>query len=343
MKKNYTLRLEKLKKRRLDNQLQKAVLSESFSDIKISESVKYALESMSPIDQSYTKNTYLASENIKNNLIKGLNDKGLFVEFRHQGSVETDTHIKLHSDIDLLVFTEKFYSMELPLIPSSRYLGDPLEDLKELRQECYNVLYSTYDQVENSKAKSIQVFPTNPKRKVDVVPANWVNTQDYQTTSNEKYRGIHLYDKENHSRQKDYPFMHIVNVKAKNNLVSGGFAKLVRLLKTLKVDSDNEIKLSSFEITSIVFAMDNNLLIKPKYQELLLLNEGSKQLDKVIINKVYRESLMSPNSKENVFGTSEAKVIEIKKLKLELDELIEDITEELRKQFKRIDENIIYG
>lgn len=68
MKKNYTLRLEKLKKRRLDNQLQKAVLSESFSDIKISESVKYALESMSPIDQSYTKNTYLASENIKKQL-----------------------------------------------------------------------------------------------------------------------------------------------------------------------------------------------------------------------------------------------------------------------------------
>ena len=43
------------------------------------------------------------------------------------------------------------------------------------------------------------------------------------------------------------------------------------------------------------------------------------------------------------FGTSETKVVELKKLKLELDELIEDITEELGKQFKRIDENIIYG
>ena len=55
MKKNYTLRLEKLKKRRIDDQLQKAVLSESFSDIKISESVKYALESMSAIDSSYPR------------------------------------------------------------------------------------------------------------------------------------------------------------------------------------------------------------------------------------------------------------------------------------------------
>ena len=69
MKKNYTQRLEKLKNRRLDEQLQKAVLSKSFSDIRIGESVKYALESMSPIDPSYTRNTYLASENIRNNLI----------------------------------------------------------------------------------------------------------------------------------------------------------------------------------------------------------------------------------------------------------------------------------
>lgn len=343
MKKNYTLRLEKLKKRRLDDQLKKAVFSKSFSDIKISESVKYALESMSSIDPSYTKNTYLASENIKNNLTIGLNNKGLSVEFRHQGSVETDTHIKLHSDIDLLVFTEKFHSMELPLTPSNPYQGDPLADLKELRQECYDVLNSKYIQVDNSKAKSIQVFPTNPKRKVDVVPANWVNTQDYQNTSNEKYRGIHIYDKDNHSRQKDYPFMHIANVKAKNSLVSGGLAKLVRLLKTLKVDAEYEIKLSSFEITSIVYAMENQSLIKPKYQELLILNEGSRQLDKMINNRTYRESLMSPNGKENVFGTSEIKIVELKKLKLELDELIEDITEELGKQFKRIDENIIYG
>jgi hypothetical protein len=343
MKKNYTQRLEKLKKRRLDDQIQKAVFSESFSDIRISESVKYALESMSPINPSYTKNTYVASEKIKNNLTKELNNKGLTVVYRHQGSVETDTHIKLHSDIDILVFTEKYHSMEPPLTPLSPYKGDPLADLKELRQECYNVLNSTYNQVDNSKAKSIQVFPTNPKRKVDVVPANWVNTQEYQTTSNEKYRGVHIYDKDNHSRQKDFPFMHIANVKVKNVSVNGGLAKLVRLLKTLKVDADYEINLSSFEITSIVYDMENHSLNKPKYQELLLLNEGSRQLDKVITNKLYRESLKSPNGKEIVFGTSETKIVELIKLKLELDELIEDITEELGKQFKRIDENIIYG
>lgn len=257
MKKNYAQRLEKLKRRRLDDQLQKAVLSKSFSDIRIGESIRYALESMSSIDQNYTRNTYVASENIRNNLTTGLNGKGLTVEYRHQGSIETDTHIKLHSDIDILVFTEKYLSLEPPLTPANPYQGDPLADLKQLRLECFNILNSTYNQVDNSNAKSIQVFPTNPKRKVDVVPVNWINTKEYEATSDEKYRGVHIYDKDSHSRLKDFPFMHIANVKAKNNLVSGGLAKLIRLLKTLKVDADYEINLSSFEITGIVYAMSD--------------------------------------------------------------------------------------
>lgn len=343
MKKNYTQRIEKLKNRRLDEQLQKAVISESFSDIKIKESVKYALESMRPIDPVYTKNTYLASENIRKSLTLGLKNKGIKVEYRYQGSVETDTHIKLYSDIDIIVFTEKFHSLELPLTPSDPYKGNPLDDLKELRQECFNVLSTIYNQVDNSNAKSIQVFPTNPKRKVDVVPANWVNTKSYQSTTNEKYRGIHIYDKNYHSREKDFPFMYIANVNTKNREVSGGLSSLIRLFKTLKVDADYEIKLSSFEITSIVYAIDNQLLIKPKYQELLLLQEGSKQLDLIINNKNYRESLISPKGNETVFGTSDSKIVELKKLKIELDELIEDIVEELGKQFKRIDEKLIYS
>lgn len=81
---------------------------------------------------------------------------------------------------------------------------------------------------------------------------------------------------------------------------------------------------------------------KPKHQELLLLNEGSKHLDRLINDSSYRASLISPNGKELVFGTSESRIVELRKLKLEVDELVEDITEDLRKQFKRFDESIVY-
>lgn len=343
MNKNYTQRLDKLRKRRLDESIQKAVMSKSFSDINISESVKYALEAMSEIDPSYTKNTYLASENIRGNLTTGLNKKGLSVEYRHQGSIETNTHIKIHSDIDILVFTDKYFSVEPPVTVVSVYQGDPLNDLKELRQECFNILNATYNQVDNSKAKSIAVFPTNPKRKVDVVPSNWLDSMDYRNTNSEVYRGIHIFNKDTHTRSKDFPFLHISKVNTKDSTVNGGLRKLSRLLKTLKADADYEIKLSSFEIVSSVYDMDNAQLYKSATQHLLLLNEGSKQLQKLISDSTYRENLMSPNGKEKVFGTDSAKVVELKKLKLELDELIQDITEELGRKLKRIDDSLIYS
>jgi hypothetical protein len=342
MKKNYTQRLAKLKNRRYDDHIQKAILSESFSDITIGESVKYALESMSEIDPKYTKATYVASENIQNHLTPGLRNKGLTVEYRHQGSVETNMHIKLHSDIDILVFTDKYHAIEPPLPVPNPYLGDPLADLKELRVECFRILDSVYNQVDNTHSKAIRVFPTNPKRKVDVVLSNWFNTVDWHNSSNEKHRGIHVYDKDKHTREKDYPFLHISNVNLKDSIVNGGLRKLVRLLKTLKVDADFEIKISSFEITSIVYDMSNLSLNKSKLHELLLLNEASTQFEKLINDKTYRENLVSPNGMEIVFGADQSKVLELKKLKLELDELIQDIAEELASKAKRINEPLIY-
>ncbi|MCC7302801.1 MAG: hypothetical protein IT233_09175 [Bacteroidia bacterium] len=343
MNKNYTQRLDKLRKRRLDESIQKAILSKSFSDINISESVKYALEAMSEIDPNYTKNTYLASENIRTNLTTGLIKKGLSVEYRHQGSIETNTHIKIHSDIDILVFTDKYFSVEPPVTVSSVYQGSPLDDLRELRQECFNVLNGIYSQVDNSNSKAITVYPTNPKRKVEVVPSNWVDTSDYRNYSLEIYRGVHIYDKDSHTREKDFPFLHINRVNTKDSNVNGGLRRLSRLLKTLKVDADYEIKLSSFEIVSSVYGMDNSVLTKHNNQQLLLLNEGSKHLEKLISDSNYRENLVSPNGKEKVYGTNSSKVVELKKLKLELDELIQDVTEELGRKLKRIDETLIYS
>lgn len=344
MIKNYSQRLEKLKKRRSDDLLQKSFVSESFYKTEFSESVKYALESMREIDSNYTQNTYLASEKVRANLTKGYESKGLSVTYKHQGSVETNTTIKLHSDIDILAITGKYNSLEHPLVPSSPYQGNPLNDLKELRNESYNILNSVYKQVDDSKSKAIQVFPTDPKRKVDVVIANWYHSVEYNNNgSHEKYRGVQIYDKNNHSRKEDFPFLHISKINEKGSITNDGLKKIIRLLKTLKIDADYSIDLSSFEITSIVYNMSISSLLKSQNQSLLLLPETSTQLDKIINDKPYRESLLSPNGKELVFGTDASKIVEIKKLKLELDELIQDINEELGKAYKKIDNQIIYS
>lgn len=343
MTKNYTKRLERLRERRTGASINESVLTKAFSDTRHGESVKYTLESMTEIDPSYTKNTYLASSSIQHNLSQGLSRKGIAVEFRHQGSVETNTHIKLHSDIDILTFTDKFITLEHPQLPSSPYTGDPNADLKELRDESFNILNSIYTQVDDSNAKSIKVYPTQPKRKVDIVICNWYNSNDYVTNGrNELYRGVKVYDKNSGSQRPDYPFLQIRRINEKDASVAGGLKKVIRLLKTLKADAEYEIKLNSFEITSAMFDISSISLIKPPHKQLLLLPEASSQLGKLINDKTYRESLRSPNGKELVFGTSASAVVELKKLKLELDELIQDLKEELHTSSKSFDNELIY-
>ncbi|MCU7616602.1 hypothetical protein NZ698_05285 [Chryseobacterium sp. PBS4-4] len=340
MPKNYTQRLEKLQKRRYDDYLEKSILSESFRRTDLGASTKYTLESMKPIDDSYTKNTIKAAENIQNNLKEKLKNE-YNLEFRHQGSTITDTHIKIHSDIDILVFTDSFITLENPQIPDNPYSGNPVEDLKILRSKCYEKLNNTYNQVDNSNSKAIKVFPTQPKRKVDVVICNWFNSNAYKQYSNEIYRGIYFLDRDNNKRIKDHPFSHINQLKLKSTSTNKNFNKVVRILKTLKIDADYEIKLSSFEICCLVYDIDNSKLNFPEWSSLLLLNVASEQLGKLILNDYYRENLDSPNNTEKVFPNSN-KVVELKKLKLELDELIVDVTKELSYQHKSLNESLNY-
>lgn len=339
---DYSKRLEQLRRRRTDDRIEKSILSESFSKSELGESIKYALESMKEIDPDYTKNTYVASEKVSENIKKGLDKVPIDIEFRNQGSVETNTHIKLHSDIDLLVILKTFETLERPQAPSNPYKGDPLQDLKQLQNETFRVLDSVYDTVDNSNAKAIKVFPTNPKRMVDVVSANWYNSNEYATNGRrELYRGINIYNKDQHSRSTDFPFLHIDKVNNKEPITSGGFKKLIRLLKTLKVDSDVEIKLNSFEITCALYEIPNEKLNLPEVNQLQLLPVASEQLNKLITNDTYRQSLKSPNGKENAFP-NDKKVIELKKLKREVDDLMADIKSDLETKYLSINESINY-
>jgi len=55
------------------------------------------------------------------------------VEFEYQGSVTNNTHIKAHSDIDLLALHAHFCTVQPPGKPTFLYQGDVLTDLKNLR------------------------------------------------------------------------------------------------------------------------------------------------------------------------------------------------------------------
>jgi hypothetical protein len=106
------------------------------------------------------------------------------VIFDHQGSVTNDTHIKLHSDIDLRVITDKYVDLQPPLTPTVPYPGKPLTDLLAIRTTAIDSLGRAFPaaEVDDTKSRCVSISGGSLSRKVDVVACHWLHTQDYERT-----------------------------------------------------------------------------------------------------------------------------------------------------------------
>ena len=101
----------------------------------------YAVDSMKEIP---TAPSYEAGEKIKKHLKEKLPSYGFNPDFKYQGSVICNTHIKYHSDIDLLVLNDRFITVERPGDSFVAYKGNVIEDMQALRNACYAILKEVY-------------------------------------------------------------------------------------------------------------------------------------------------------------------------------------------------------
>lgn len=330
---NYTRRLENLQNRRYDPLEHRVVnLSESFSKAYIPENLKYLIESMRPIDKKYNDKTLEAADNVMGHLERGL-QLSFNRDYRKQGSVMAGTHIKLYSDVDLLAIINDYCFLEPALCPpQSPYQGVPTSDIENLRTQATAILKRQYDDVDDTGTKSIAIFNKNLRRKVDVVFSFWYNTAEYEQRQIEYYRGIYLFDFPKKDKILDYPFAHINNVNQKGDSTNDGSRKGVRLLKTLKADSEADIKLNSFQLTTIVHSIDNSLLYYFTGREVDIAKAMSTEMNRLISDSTYRKSVKSPNGIENPLS-DDACVTCLKALKRDLDLLIEDCNGEAKNLF----------
>jgi hypothetical protein len=325
---NYERRLANLRGRRFDEILSKADVSESFGSALVSSSLEYLIESMRPISQKYNEITLTAAGNVQSHLEKDLSLSFLRA-YRKQGSVMTNTNIKLHSDIDLLTIVNGYVFLAPSLLPAkSPYLGNTDNDIIELRKQATAIMRLKYDEVDISGKKSISIFNKNLRREVDIVFSYWYDTPGYLQNNEEYYRGIQLFDFGKRQRQLDYPFAHINNVNQKSTSTNDGSCKGIRLIKTLKADSEKDIELSSFELTTLVYEMENSDLYYSKGNELKIAVNISHQMDKMITDATYRKTIKSPNGTENPFINDKC-VGQLGLLKKDLDNLIQDCGGEL--------------
>ncbi|MFV5694399.1 hypothetical protein ACM55G_03030 [Flavobacterium sp. LB3P122] len=325
---NYAKRLQNIQNRKFDNELNKSVISKSFSSNEIPENIKYLAESMRKIDEKYNSKTFDAANRVKKHLEDGY-DLHFNRIFETQGSAITNTNIKVHSDFDLLTIIDK-YNFNGPGVPiTSPYTETPPDsDILELREQSIKILKNIYDEVDTTGAKSISIFNKSLNRKVDVVFCFWYHSKEYKEAENKHYKGIYLYDFPNKTKILDYPFAHINNVNYKGDSTKDGSRKGVRLLKNLKADSETKINLSSFHLTSIIHSIENTSLNYTFGSEILIAKAISDEINLIIENPSHRKSIQSPNGTENPF-LDDNLISDLKLLKIDLDTLIIDSAKEI--------------
>lgn len=345
MAKNYKALSESVKSRiNPENLLFDKSFRDELSTISYRDVLVYIRLAMKGVEPEYTQRSKDAGERVKDHLRSRLSN----VTFQYQGSVMTNTHIKAHSDVDLLTISDKFYTYDRAAVTAivnsvekrnkfsttsiqklegevntSNYAGNSLDDLRNLRLDSERTLSEVYSVCDITLPKAIKIKNLSLNREVDIVIANWYDDVTSIINSKGDYRGVQIYHKDTHSKgNPDYPFLSIKRVNDRGNETNGRLKRIIRFLKNLKADSDKEIDLSSFDINAICYDIPTN-----QYQmlsSLELVPVIYRQLSSIGTNQTHADSIVSVDGREYIFRNNPQKLNNIRILFGELLGIYQD-------------------
>jgi len=331
-------RLERLEQRRYDAAVKASLLGEVYKQMRQSESVRYTVGAMQPIDPEYTKNTFAQGERVRSQLQQRLQ---ITADYEYQGSVTTDTHIKARSDIDLLVIRNGWWWVEPPQVPDPPYPGDPKADMRSFRGGAAVALREAFPAatLDDSGSTALRLNGGSLTRAVDIVPASWYDTNDYARTRDKVYRGVKVFNKETGDFVANTPFLHARRIEEKDQRTRGGLRKATRLMKSLMYDSDGRLDMSSYNITAIAFNIRDAGLLHELPRELAILEACYEFCRLLADDPASRGSIRVPDNSRLVFGDGPgATLVQLNALTKELADLRRDVLEENVRSFKLLAE-----
>ena len=318
-------RFERLRNRRYPMEKLAEARLQSFSIASSEQDFSYLVDAMQPIDAQFTENTFKEGIRVRDQLAKNLPPKYL-PEFDFQGSVTSDTHIRIHSDIDLLALNGCFVSLDPGAPNGSPYVGNPMEELTSMRLDAVRLLKSNFPAVtvDDAPGKAISLEGGSLNRKIDVVIANWWDTALWYQYKVKMARGVRILDTKVPELIRNKPFWHNYEIDTKDKK-TGGLRKVIRLLKTLKYDAEPELKMSSYDIAALAWNMSETALTVQRDAYLPLATNVRDELKRFIDNDTLRNGLKVPNRTRAVFGSGGATVESLRQLNAELADLIRRI------------------
>lgn len=296
---------------------------------------RYAIGAMQAVGKKYTEISVQTGERVANQLRDRLARAGIDAEFRLQGSVPLDVHIKRVSDVDVLAITKDYLKYDIsgqqalqggyrnPTPRTSR------EVLHSLRQQVESDLDDAFPAatIDKSGAKAVKVSGGSLPRSVDVVPAHWYDTRAYQASRQQAERAVTIYNKKTGETIDNLPFLHIERVGLRCDSIGGGLRKAIRLCKSVKADSDRDIQLSSYDIAAIMYHADMSVLRLGQYSDLAVLAETQRHLDALYSNQAAAGKLWVPDGSRLIFDSAE-KHDWLFRLSVEMDELLKNVYQE---------------
>ena len=336
-------RLERLEQRRLDPSImvKASMVNEVYRRIKDSESVRYTIGAMQPIDPEYTKNTFVQGDRVKSQLQQRLSQD---CEFEYQGSTTTDTHIKARSDIDLLLIYKGWYWLEPPQVPQYPYKGVPADDIRKLRSDATGAMHSAFPEasVDASGTTAICMSGASLTRQVDIVPASWYDTNEYARTGDRVFRGVKVFNKDSGEFIANTPFLHKRRIEERDQRTRGGLRKAARLMKTLMYDSDGRVEMSSYNIVGIAFNISESELTVQAPRELAILEACFAYCERLGNDQALRAAILVPDGHRTVFGGgSGTTVTQLSALTKELNDLRMEVLRDNVRSIRRLVEGSI--
>lgn len=318
-------RFDRLRSRRVPFEKLAEAKLQSFSNTNSDEDFSYLVDAMSPIDPEFTENTFNEGIRVRDQLRKSLPLK-YSVEFEFQGSVTNDTHIRIHSDIDLLALNGCFVSLDPGTSNVSPYAGNALDELVLMRSDAARVLKDSFPAVtvNDLPGKAISLNGGSLTRKIDVVIGNWWDTDLWKQHHVKMARGVRILDSKVPELIRNKPFLHNYEIDTKDKR-TGGLRKVIRLLKTLKYDAEPELKISSYDIAALGWNMSESALAVQPDAYLPLAINARNELKRFVENESVRNGLMVPNGTRAIFSAGGATVESLRMLYAELNELIQRI------------------
>lgn len=305
---DYAGSLSRLRARRLGTDRGKVPLNEVLAKVEryqkrsASDATRYTLGAMQEVDPDYTRVSNEEAARIEEAVRTGLRALGRYAEYRQQGSVPANTHIRGASDVDLLVLLGEALTYDAAGMRarSGLYMpwaGSVLHAVTQLRADCEGILERRYygATVDKTGSKSIRVSDGSLRRDVDVVPSHWSDNVSYQSSSIERDRGVCILDRTVPTTSMNLPFLHIARLDEGEAATAGGLKMAVRLLKNVKADSSRSIDLSSYDMAGLMWNCERQLLRFQPGRELSVLLGTDQWLEHLVRNPTFAGSLVTPD------------------------------------------------